>query len=115
MFLLTLDIPPKVVVFRRTNREGGIARLPGEWFVFWVLMNPFRRVRFDNPNRLWDRHGRSQVRKDVNVIIDAADNNRLAIGFMNDAADVGMESEAKVFVDDWLAVLCAEDNVVDKV
>jgi hypothetical protein len=50
----------------------------------------------------------------MNVIGDAAGDDRLAAVFVDDAADVGVEARAEVVVDARFAILGAEYDVIEE-
>ena len=69
---------------------------------------------FHRFHQLGDGDGAGEVAQDVDVILDAVDEDRFATDVLQDAGHVGVEACAEVCVfEKWHAVLRAEYNVDD--
>lgn len=96
----------------RAYAEGRIARLPGKPFELRPpCMNPFRRIRLDDPHRFRDRRGRRQRNQQMNVVLCAPDRQSFSVQFTQNSTQIRVKVSANFSCEEWSAVLGAENNV----
>jgi hypothetical protein len=110
VFLLVGDIALDSVNMGETDRKGAVPRLPCEGTVLRErLMNPFRRIGFDEPDS--GRNGQVPIERteQMNVIRHAARGDEDAFLGAQDAANVFVEPGLQVGGDEREAILGTED------
>ena len=112
MFGLVAKISSDLVEVRNANGKGAVSGLPGEaGLVGKGLMNPFERVRFDDPQNVG--HGTLLVQRDqqMNVIRHTTGSDQGTFFSTQDAAEIFMEARLKTGRQGWDSVFRAEDDV----
>ncbi len=113
MLFLRRDIIANLFDIRLANGERAVSALPVKVPVTWSLfLHPFRRtlLRFFHKPRDGDSAG--QIAQDVNVILDAVDEDGFASDVLHHARHVSVQAGAEFRVfEKWNAVLRAEDDM----
>ena len=115
MLLLRPDISADLLDIRLTHRKRTVSSLPEEIPIGGSLfLHPFRGVLLRLFHQIGDRDGTGEIAQDVNMILDAIDEDRLAANVLEHARHIGVESGADsgVFQKRY-AILRAENEMQD--
>ena len=115
MFFLRRDIGAHLRDVRFAHGECAISTLPVEVRVCRPLfLHPFRRTLLRLLDQACNGNGAGKIAEDVNVILGAIDEDRLAPNILQDARHISVQPGAKFgFFEKWNAVLRAEDDMQD--
>jgi len=115
MLLLRRDVFADLPDVRLAHGERAVSPLPEKIRIGRaLLLHPHGGAVFHRFHQLGDGDGAGKIAQDVNVILDAVDEDRFAADALQDSGHVGVEpcAEAGVF-EERHAVLRAENNVDD--
>ena len=112
---LILNVLHHAIFLRDTHRECAVAVLPSELFTLAAgVVDMFACVAFQRPNKICDGDLSGNADKQMSVVIEAANLDGRAFKFPARPGHIGEHFLAETIRQSQLAILRAEDNVIQQ-
>jgi len=110
MFFLARNVPNDARQLRPADAAREIPFLPFKPGA-QMFIHPSRGIGFQDLHGLRDAQGCSEIDEGVDMIVDPADGDRVHAMVLRDSGEVGPQFRLKTFVDRFVPVFRAEDDV----
>ena len=113
MFLLIPDVTDEGIQMPRTDRKSSVSRLPSEiGQISKLAFDPFGGVTLQVEQQVGDGDLATKATEDVDMVLDAIDGERRAVGVPANTVEVSVDFLASILVSkERRPIFCRKDDV----